>query len=52
MLLLSRGRYTKGFLLLSTETEALVCDRIPEDIDNVGCVIDESTYWVYDIKET
>ena len=25
---------------------------VPEDIDNVGCVIDESTYWVYDIKET
>lgn len=24
---------------------------IPEDIDNVGCVIDESTYWVYDVKE-
>lgn len=24
---------------------------IPEDIDNVGCVIDESTYWVYEVKD-
>lgn len=25
---------------------------IPEDIDNVGCVIDEATYLVYDAKES
>jgi len=25
---------------------------VPEDIDNVGCVIDEATYWVYDAKES